>query len=441
MSAEERVWLFDSIIGFLKGPYWALPVMSFIDENCIIFDSEDENKLAYMDIYAAFREMVESLMEMHMKEMGCTPADFAELCAQYGSTDVGRDVMEQILAVDDFVAFKEMMVRRNMELELESLRALQALSARIANHSAAEEEEEMSADERQLQEALELSLKEAEEKGIHTGIDAAEIERRRLEAEEADIRLAIAMSLQMEEERAKLAAAAAEPPPAAPLAPPEPEPLPSEPLASQPAAPPAEPSDAPAASSSPPARSISGAGLLAPLQSKGLPPMATSHDLRAAQAAAHEASLRAAEARARAEKEREVAQQALMNQEMSISRAAEVRARAEHLRKQRDILLAKRKKEREEHFKNEPAAAPSESAEARSMPPQSELKKAAGYTELDHRASLSRALAANMKASLLGDDVATMELQQRIEQHQRKAEFAQTKADLLAEAEAAKARG
>ena len=53
---------------------------------------------------------------------------FAELCATYGTTDVGKEVLEQILAVDDFLSFKTMMVKRNMELELESLRALQELT-------------------------------------------------------------------------------------------------------------------------------------------------------------------------------------------------------------------------------------------------------------------------------------------------------------------------
>lgn len=140
-NAEQDVWLFDSVIGFLKGPDWALPVMSFIDENCIVFDSEDENKLAYMDIYAAFCELVESLMEMHLNDMGCTAAQFAALCAQCESNDVGREVMEQILAVDDFVAFKTMMVKRNMELELETLKALQELSDRMANYGVIDENE------------------------------------------------------------------------------------------------------------------------------------------------------------------------------------------------------------------------------------------------------------------------------------------------------------
>ena len=39
MGDEDLTWLFDAVLGFLKSPGWALPVMSFIDDNCIVFDS------------------------------------------------------------------------------------------------------------------------------------------------------------------------------------------------------------------------------------------------------------------------------------------------------------------------------------------------------------------------------------------------------------------
>ena len=39
MGDEDLTWLFDAVLGFLKSPGWALPVMSFIDDNCVVFDS------------------------------------------------------------------------------------------------------------------------------------------------------------------------------------------------------------------------------------------------------------------------------------------------------------------------------------------------------------------------------------------------------------------
>ena len=46
--------------------------MSFIDEHCIVFDSEEENKLEYTQIHALFKKLVEGLLEELMAELGVT---------------------------------------------------------------------------------------------------------------------------------------------------------------------------------------------------------------------------------------------------------------------------------------------------------------------------------------------------------------------------------
>ena len=131
-AAEDRTWLFDSVLGFLRGPGWCLPVMGFIDENCVVFDTEEENKLSYMEIYTAFREMADSLLELHLEEYGISAEQFAEVCSQAHLQENARDVIEQVLALDDFVSFKKMMVKRNMELELEAMKMLHSLNQKLA---------------------------------------------------------------------------------------------------------------------------------------------------------------------------------------------------------------------------------------------------------------------------------------------------------------------
>ena len=32
-----------------RSPTWEVPVMTFIDENCVIFDNDEENKLIYTE--------------------------------------------------------------------------------------------------------------------------------------------------------------------------------------------------------------------------------------------------------------------------------------------------------------------------------------------------------------------------------------------------------
>ena len=51
-------WLFDYMMNVFRSPSWEVPIMAFIDENCIIFDSEEENKMSYMDAHIQFKTLV-----------------------------------------------------------------------------------------------------------------------------------------------------------------------------------------------------------------------------------------------------------------------------------------------------------------------------------------------------------------------------------------------
>jgi hypothetical protein len=73
---ETVNWLYDAIVQFLKSPGWKTPIMTFIDEHCILFDSEEENKLEYTQIHEKFKEMVDGLLEKLLAELNVTPEVF-----------------------------------------------------------------------------------------------------------------------------------------------------------------------------------------------------------------------------------------------------------------------------------------------------------------------------------------------------------------------------
>lgn len=50
-GGSEHDWLFDYIMNVFKAPTWEVPVMSFIDDNCVVFDNEEENKFAYSELH------------------------------------------------------------------------------------------------------------------------------------------------------------------------------------------------------------------------------------------------------------------------------------------------------------------------------------------------------------------------------------------------------
>lgn len=41
-----------------------------MDENCLVFDNEDENKFTYTDIHNKFKETIEVILEGFMKDIG-----------------------------------------------------------------------------------------------------------------------------------------------------------------------------------------------------------------------------------------------------------------------------------------------------------------------------------------------------------------------------------
>ena len=46
--------------------------MSFLDEFCIQFDNEEENKLEFTSIHVQFKKLVEGLLEELMNDLGVT---------------------------------------------------------------------------------------------------------------------------------------------------------------------------------------------------------------------------------------------------------------------------------------------------------------------------------------------------------------------------------
>ena len=276
------------------------------------------------------------------------------------------------------------------------------------------------------QKALELSLLEHTRNGERVmDPDPEDFDRKQAALEDADLKQAIALSLQLEEDRleeerqrqafaeqafAERAMAEAEPP--------------TEP----PAEPPREHRPAPAPRAT-----------LAPIsmQSRGAswkPPEKVTA-----------AAARAAEVRERveAEKEPERHREAPSSGAPSKVSQHEMAARAEHLKKQRDLILQREKKKRQDQFGAAPAppAAPADPA----ADPGAALgaHRAAGYSSAEaapvspSRAQLSRSLGLSLKAGLAGSDL-NSDLEARIESHARRADLEMTKAQLRAEYEDSK---
>jgi len=172
--AEEDQWMYDFIVQYLSSPTWRIPILTYLDENCIIFDDDEENKFEYTDIHNGFKKLVEGLVADMMAELEITEDKLLEIL-QAGIKDPEyKRTFEQLLIIDNFLVFRNLMIKRNKELELEALQQLH-----------------------------ELDQKAKAQAGQQTPQNP-DLQRATLEMEQAEIAHAMALSLAIEQERQKL---------------------------------------------------------------------------------------------------------------------------------------------------------------------------------------------------------------------------------------------
>lgn len=126
-EAEAEVeWVVDSIAGFLRSPSWSIPIVEFVEQKCDVFDDEEESKLSYTEIHQEYKALVEKLLDTYLKEVGINEEKFQEACmSPLAKTRTSQAILQPVLAAEDFRLFKEMMVQKNIEMQLQAIRIIQ----------------------------------------------------------------------------------------------------------------------------------------------------------------------------------------------------------------------------------------------------------------------------------------------------------------------------
>lgn len=71
-----------------------------------------------------FQKVVEDLLGELMAELEITQEQFLEACDKASSNPIHKKIVDQLTAVDNFVAFKKLMIKRNTELNEEALKIM-----------------------------------------------------------------------------------------------------------------------------------------------------------------------------------------------------------------------------------------------------------------------------------------------------------------------------
>ncbi|XP_049961667.1 cilia- and flagella-associated protein 36 [Schistocerca serialis cubense] len=194
MAAEDTSWVFDSLVGFLQGPIWNAPVLTFIEQKCAIFDTGDtEHEEEYRKVHDEYKDLVDVMLQSHMEDIGITPEQFEEACGQrnIGKVNFHESLFEQVWAANDYEIFKRMMIQKNLELQLQALEMIQQKYGITPQSYLPDDETKLPAEEAQImEEVLKKTVEEYKTASAIADEGTRELEqsliseeRQRLEAE------------------------------------------------------------------------------------------------------------------------------------------------------------------------------------------------------------------------------------------------------------------
>ncbi|XP_011695173.1 PREDICTED: cilia- and flagella-associated protein 36 [Wasmannia auropunctata] len=126
---DDSAWVFDSLIGFLQGPIWSSPLLTFIEEKSLVFEANTEDCEEYRKIYQEYKNLVDLLLGCFMEDMSITPEQFEHACTVNRDTKIPihfqQNLFEQIWAANEYEIFKRMMIQKNLELQLQALNMIE----------------------------------------------------------------------------------------------------------------------------------------------------------------------------------------------------------------------------------------------------------------------------------------------------------------------------
>jgi len=132
VEENDHTWLVDMVIQLLNSDTWKAPIHEFLLDNCVKFDNfQDENRHEFYLIHQEFRNLVDSLLTAQLLEVDMDAQDFERQVMESGIVDDPRfrEEISKLTAADDFVVFKDMMVGKHHELQMNAEAGLLMMAA------------------------------------------------------------------------------------------------------------------------------------------------------------------------------------------------------------------------------------------------------------------------------------------------------------------------
>ncbi|XP_055948579.1 cilia- and flagella-associated protein 36-like [Argiope bruennichi] len=210
MADEQLEWVFDSLVEFLRGPIWNIPVLTFIEQKSVVFEPGAENEEELKKIHEAYKNLVDFMLGSYMEDLRITPEEFEKSCSVASKKALNQfhqSLFQQVWAADDYEIFKRMMTQKNLELQLQALEFLTQKRGSVPN--CMEPDNEIKDEEKAMEEIIKKAIEEVSENAAEpksnkiTPTDAALQEKMKQEAEKEKelLEQAIKQSVKEKEEK------------------------------------------------------------------------------------------------------------------------------------------------------------------------------------------------------------------------------------------------
>ncbi|KAI8787867.1 cilia- and flagella-associated protein 36-like [Biomphalaria glabrata] len=186
-SSNRSDYVLDELVCFLSNPFFQIPVLSFMESKCLVFDPSVEDSPTYREIHAEYNKVVDFLLEGFRTDTGLTHEEIIKAMKSLNSKpdmDFFQTLSEQVLATVDYPIFVRIMAQKNLELQQQALMLIsQMLGGSLPDSLREEDSHQHSQDDDEVLIAVLAKSKE-------------EFEREKLQSgdEEEELRIIIGIS-------------------------------------------------------------------------------------------------------------------------------------------------------------------------------------------------------------------------------------------------------
>ncbi|MFH4976256.1 hypothetical protein AB6A40_002965 [Gnathostoma spinigerum] len=121
--------IFRKFLDFLNSSVWNLPLSMFIEQKSVVFDQEQENPELYETIHKEYSALIDTLIECFCDDLHITVNQLIASLKHDDNkarlTEEQQVLLEPVLAAQDMNTFVAMMIRKNVELQLQALQMIE----------------------------------------------------------------------------------------------------------------------------------------------------------------------------------------------------------------------------------------------------------------------------------------------------------------------------